>query len=743
MPLLKENAFTFESEGLPGDTFSVVRFNGEEGLSQLYRFEIQLISETEEIDATAVLQNPATFTIQGHFANGPELPFHGILSAFEQMHQYGPYTFYRAELRPRLWWLTLTHHNQVFLNKTTDAFLTGVLEDGGLARNMDFEFRLRGGYSAREYVCQFGESHFDFVSRWMEREGAYYWFEQNDHREKMIASDTRIAHAPLPGHETFLYSPPSGLDYPDADKVIKRFTLKQTPMPRNVLLRDYNYLKPSLALEGKAQVQEQGRGEIYLYGDHFPDKEEGRRLAAVRAEEYRCREKVFHGLSHIPALRPGYLFSMERHYRQDFNQQYLTTSVHHEGSQERFLVSGLGVTDVEDRDGLFYRNTFTCIPGSTQYRPERKTPRPRIAGSLSAKIDAAGSGQYAELDEHGRYKVILPFDMSGRKDGKASAWVRMMQPYAGPGMGFHAPLHKGTEVLLAFIEADPDRPVIAGAIPNPENPSPVNDENQTQVRLVSGSGNVIHMEDQEGKQRILLHSPTHGSFVRVGAHNDPSPAFTDDGLSLYTTGGFGIRAQAMNSIIMGESSETVIGASIGIKMVDTFGFVGGGYQDFSMGGKICLNYPEKWEFGFSEKKLAEYYMKILQNEVKAIGQHLAFMGQKETVVGSQTNVAGQSTGAVAERSDVAGSVSSAVADTVQVSASQTVVAGDSISVAASSVDAQASRIESAGTVVSDSAVSVQNSGSQIVSAGTQISSSGTAIQNSALALRSAPVILDN
>ncbi|SMP48413.1 type VI secretion system secreted protein VgrG [Desulfonatronum zhilinae] len=521
MPTLKENAFTFVSQALPEDTFTVVRFSGEEGLSTLYSFDILLVSEREDVDLTAVLQNPATLTIKGSLTGAGDLPYHGILSSFEQMHQAGEYVFYRAELRPRLWWLTLTHHNQIFLNKKLNEFLPEVLEDGGLSHGLDFEFQLQEKETPREYVCQYGESHFAFVSRWMEWDGIYYWFEQGEQGEKLIASDTLIAHAPLPSHETMTYAPPSGLDASEADHVIKRFTLKQNPLPRNVLLKDYNYMKPTLDLEGKALVQDKGRGEIYLYGEHFQDKSEGDHLAKVRAEEFLCREKVFRGLSSIPALRPGYTFQLQRHYREEFNQGYLTTHVRHEGSQERYLLSGLGLTDLDAKDDLFYRNTFQCIPASTQYRPARVTPKPQIAGTLSARIDAAGSGQYAELDKYGRYKVILPFDLSGRSGGKASAFLRMMQPYAGEGMGFHAPLHKGTEVLLSFIDADPDRPVISGAVPNPETPSPVRDENQTQVRLVSGSGNVLHMEDEKGKERILMHSPTAGSFIRVGFKNDP------------------------------------------------------------------------------------------------------------------------------------------------------------------------------------------------------------------------------
>ena len=517
MPQLKENAFTFVSQALPEETFTVVRFSGEEGLSTLYSFEILMISEKEDIDLTTVLQKPATFTIKGSFSGGEDLPFHGILSAFEQMHQADTYFFYRAELRPRLWWLTLTHHNQVFLDKRVDQFLGEVLKDGGLAPGLDFALQFQGKYQPWEYVCQYGESHFGFVSRWMEREGVYYWFEQGKQSEKMIASDTLIAHAPLPGHETFLYSPPSGLDATGVGKVIKRFTLKQSPLPKNVLLKDYNYMKPRLDLEGKAAIQDKGRGEIYLYGENFPSKSEGDRLARMRAEEFRCREKIFHGLSSIPALRPGYTFQMQRHYRGEFNQSYLTTHVRHEGSQERYLLSGLGLTDLDAKDELFYRNTFQCIPAATQFRPPRTTPKPRMAGALTARIDAAGSGKYAELDEYGRYKVVLPFDLSGRHDGKASCWLRMIQPYSGPDHGLHFPLHKGCEVMLHFIDGDPNRPIIAGAAPNPENPSQVNDASESTCKLTTAGGNKMHIEDQEGSQHIHLASPTADSHLILGA----------------------------------------------------------------------------------------------------------------------------------------------------------------------------------------------------------------------------------
>jgi len=395
MPQLNENAFTFTSQALPEDTFSVVRVEGEEGLSQLYRFEVTLISKQAEIDLTAVTQSPATFTIKGALSGGEDLPFHGILASFEQLQRIDGYYVYRAELRPRLWWLTLTYHNQVFLEQSDTEIIAAALKDGGLSPGLDFELRCQQRFPTRDYVCQYGETHFDFISRWMERDGLYYWFEQGGTTEKLIISDTQISHTPWPGHERLRYSETSGLDQSQAGSVVQHFGARQRPLPRQILLRDYNYEKPDLTLEGKAEVIAQGYGQTYLYGlygEHFQEPSEGARLAKIRAEELRRGQLVFHGRSQVPTLRPGYTFDLASHFRDDFNQTYLTTSIHHQGSQARYLLQGLGLRADDEPDALFYRNTFDCIPAATQFRAERQTRRARIDGMLSAKIDAPTSG---------------------------------------------------------------------------------------------------------------------------------------------------------------------------------------------------------------------------------------------------------------------------------------------------------------------------------------------------------------
>ncbi len=516
--------FTFESKAVDKNTFNVVNFKGTEGISTIYRFNILLISEKADLNLEDILQNGAEFTIK---RDDGDIPFKGVLSSFEQMHQAAGMVFYRAELVPHLWRTTLTHYNEIFLNKNAQDMLGEALQKGGLKQGLNFDFKLQGSYPSREYVCQYDESYFNFVSRWMERDGMYYYFEQTDQGEKMIITDTHISHSPMSEGTSLSYSPPSNLDHARREEIIKNFMLRQQPLPKKVLLKDYNYLKPSLEMKAEAMVSQQGLGEIYIYGEHFKTVSEGQTLAKIRAEEFLCREKLFHAVSTVPYIRTGYIFEMKDHYRQDFNQRYLTTDVVHEGSQEAYLVSGLGLHLADDEDRLYYRNSFTCIPANTQFRAERKTIKPKFSGTMNAKIDASGSGKYAELDSQGRYKVILPFDESGRNQGKATTWLRMSQPYGGSNHGMHFPLHKGTEVLLTCIDGDPDRPIVQAAAPNPENPSLVTDSNQTKCIIATGGLNTIHMQDKEGSERIHFKSPTGKSSVRIGA-KESEPDDTED-----------------------------------------------------------------------------------------------------------------------------------------------------------------------------------------------------------------------
>ncbi|MBU2549708.1 MAG: type VI secretion system tip protein VgrG [Proteobacteria bacterium] len=528
MSLTEQVKFTFTSSAVDADTFSVLSFEGAEGLSRWYRFDILLVSHVPDLDLNEILLSPAVFTIH---REGDDAEFHGVLAAMVQEHAFDGFYFYRAVLAPRLWWLTLTHHNQIFLNRSVPQIVEAVLNESGLLSG-DYEFRFEQEYDPIEYVCQYRETHFDFISHWMERCGMYYFFEQTPDGEKLIITDTHLSHKPTPRKPSLQYSQPSGLDHDRWQEIVTAISCNQRVVPRKVMVKDYNYRRPSLDLTGQADVSpQQGHGRAFIYGDHFRTPEEGDRLAKIRAEGYLCREKVFAGSSSFPYLNPGYIFNLESHFRSDYNQAYLVMNVTHQGVQGGYMVSGLRKELSEAEQQLRYSNTFSACPASVQFRPEHVTPKSRFYGVINAKIDAAESGQYAELDGQGRYKVVMPFDTSGRKDGKASTWLRMAQPYAGSSHGMHFPLHKETEVLVTFIDGDPDRPIITGAVPNPETASVVTNENQTMAQIVSAGQNRIHMNDEQGRERILLHTPGANSFLRMGAPNDPprnSPGGSDN-----------------------------------------------------------------------------------------------------------------------------------------------------------------------------------------------------------------------
>lgn len=589
MSLLTSMKYSFQSRAYPEDTFTVINFHGTEGLSEFYWFEINLVTKNQDLDLNKILEQPAVFTI--HRENG-NVPFHGILAKIEIRQAFEDLIFYQAVLAPKFWWLTLTRHNQVFLDAAAPDIIKTVLESCGLT-SQDYEMRLQNEYPTWEYVCQYRESHFDFVSRWLQREGMYYFFEQTDSGEKLIITDTKLAHTAMPFDGAIAYSQPSGLEADHMEEVIQSLICSQAAMPRRVIVKDYNYQTPSLDLSCQADVSpEHGRGEFYYYGDHYLTPEDGERLASIRAESLLCRERIFSGSSRIPFFRPGYSFDLTGHFMSDFNQKYLTISMEHGGNQAGYLIDGLSRAANPKGIKPFYSNKFKAIEAEIQFRAEINAAKPRFYGTITAQIDAEGAGHYAELDDQGRYKVILPFDRSGRSGGRASAWIRMMQPYTGSGHGMHFPLHKGTEVLLTFMDGDPDRPVIAGAVPNPDNPSLLASANAAQLVLQSSSGNQLVMGDTKGQEFVGLYSPHNDTAIGIGSTKKEGEESGEEKPKLfeYTKG-------SRDGFTLGDKTEIVVGTENKV--------VGGVKNDFLLGVGAGLSAGATYDFSLGREFVYE------------------------------------------------------------------------------------------------------------------------------------------
>lgn len=634
---LANKRFEFDSKAYGDDKFAVVEMQGYEALSKPFRFTLTLVSDDATIDFEKMLSNPATFRIYAPDGTDP-VPYHGVLEEFDQLHRADGYIFYRAVLVPRLWRLSLYRISEVYLNeKSIPDTLEAVLKNGRLT-TADYEMKLSGSYRPRSFVCQFQETHLDFLSRWMEKEGMYYYFDHSGTADKLVVVDSRTMHDASALRVD--YRPADELETGHSANAVQDFVCRQRPLPYQVVLQDFNYRKAAVQLKVNAIVSEQGVGDVMLYGENFRDADEGNRYAKLRAEEILCGAKTFFAQASAVGVRSGYFLQLDRHYRNDFNGRYLVTEVEHHGSQAGALLHGMKnpfttafTTDTQAGE-TSYHNSFRAIPAGVQFRPERSTAKPRVAGTMSATIDSEGSGEYAELDEYGQYKVQLPFDQTDKNANKASARIRMASPYAGNDHGMHFPLHKDTEVLLSFIDGDPDQPVIVGAVPNSENPNVVRQDNAHENRIATAGGNQLYMGDSKEKEVIWLHSPFHNSSIGIGSI-DPKGG----GSLLTSTAGSSesLTVGVSNSITLGAKNTVVAGlqnnlsASItnNLSLGANVGFTCSSDMNWKVGRNVTLDDTETVSLKLDAKLLATNACLISGGQRAAV---------KETVEALKENV---------------------------------------------------------------------------------------------------------
>jgi type VI secretion system secreted protein VgrG len=468
------------------------------------------------LDLDALLTKRAT--IRALYEDGaPRMSFHGVVASAELVHDTEGEGLYRVTLVPRVWHLTLNKHSRVFADKAIYKSIREVIKKvttlNGFAEGTDYDFRLSRRYKPYDHICQYKESDFNFISRWMEREGIYYFFEHDGDKEKMVLIDDAGQHEVL-ATEPKRYLPhdehsTSGIES------FQTFTARATTLPARVVLRDYDYLRPSTEVTATGEIDDHVEEDVVRYGENY-DEAHVRDLSQVRAQEHKAAGKEFRGAGRVFEMRSGYRFELIEHARAELNREYLALSVRHEGTNlssghERALET-LGV-----RFATPYRTVVTAIHHDEQFRAPSVTPTPRVWGIESATIDGPATSPYAQIDAHGRYKVRIKFDELRHVDDKNSLFVRMLQPHGGNPEGFHFPLRKGTEVMLAFVGGDPDLPVITSAAPNAERPSVVSEQNHTLNVIHTGSNNRLEIDDSQGAQYIVWTTPHQNTVFHLGA----------------------------------------------------------------------------------------------------------------------------------------------------------------------------------------------------------------------------------
>ena len=499
---------------LEEDAVRVLAFEGIENISRLFKYSFQLLSENPQLKPEEILNKKATFTMN----RGDEDPLaiHGIISRFEQRGQSPDYVSYYAELVPKMWRLGLTFQSRIFQNMDIEKIVTEVLETSEFSSD-DFEFQLNETYPELEFAVQYRESDFDFVNRRLEHFGIYYYFDFRDDNDVIVFTDANDNLPEIDLAEDVLYNP--NKDPLSETETVSQFIYQGQVVTGKTQLKDYNYRDPSKDLLSESQISEDSPGTYSNYGDHYKDETEGQFLARVRNEEIICNSVIYKGKSDCRLFRAGNKFTMGEHYREDWNTDYLLTHILTRGNQQGLF----GILPPTGKIEPTYENYFEALPAEDiNFRPRRLTPQPKIHGILNAWVDAAGDEEQAKVDDQGHYKVILPFDLSGQPDGEASHYIRMIQPYAGgayagkEAYGMHFPLHKGTEVLLSFIDGNPDRPVIAGAVPNPVTSSPVTAANAYKSIIRDHYGNEIVFDATPGEEKLHLHSPNNVTGIELG-----------------------------------------------------------------------------------------------------------------------------------------------------------------------------------------------------------------------------------
>lgn len=506
--------FNLTCSALEAFKVRVAGFHGSEKISSPYAFDIYFTIDIVdpllplEIDLGDTLFSKATLTV----ALGNELPFawSGILSSVRLVRAAETAALFHARLVPQVWQLALTKHSRIWTQKSIIDVVTEVLDESGVAH----EFRLNESYPVEEHICQYKESNLAFISRWFEREGMYYFFEQTDDGDLLVITDNKATHTTL-RTEAVHYTPLNEEQDGAVKQIFDNFTATHNALPASVKVIDYDYARPLLDVTSSVDVEQNAVGELAEYGGRFFSPEDAARLARIRAEDQLVNKRTFYATGGATQLYAGFKFTLDQHPIAQYNAEYLITALEHYGYDSQ-LGPQWGSLIEKKYSKNPYRVELDAISSDTQFRRGQVTPWPRVDGFENAIVDGPVTSQYAQIDDQGRYKIKFKFDEGTYKDGKASTWVRMAQPHGGTQEGHHFPLRKNVEVICTFLGGDPDRPVISGVVHNQLNQSVVTNNNYTQNIIRTGSLNHIVMEDQSGAMFIDIYCPIFTSTLFLG-----------------------------------------------------------------------------------------------------------------------------------------------------------------------------------------------------------------------------------
>ncbi len=491
------------------DKLLVRKLHGREAMSEAFFFSVDVVSDDPRLNITELVGKKITLAIRQSDETSFRY-FNGYVRRAKNLPAVGFLAQFRLEVVPWLWLLTRTADCYIHQNKTVPEVVEWVFKKFGFT---DYRLELRnpGNYGPWVYLTQYRETAFEFVNRLLEIEGIFYFFEQKQGKHTMVIADAPAAHQPCPHQARMKVERAFGRGYKRSEDTIFSWDVEKNVRSGKYSHRDYNFEKPDTDMHSEVPARARGTGndkfEVYDYPGEFEEHGEGSAWVRLRMEEEETDEEFVRGTSCARSLMPGFKFDLTGHERRDQNRSYVVTEVVHSGEEENLLPEDQGRP-------ARYTNSFRCVPFDIPYRPARKTPKHIMRGVQTATV-VGKKGEEITCDKYGRVKVQFHWDRVGKKDEGSSCWIRVSQPWAGQNYGGMWLPRIGQEVIVDFVEGDPDRPIIIGRVYN-ANQMPAwklpDKQNWSgfKTRSTKGGGqdnaNELRFDDTKDEENIVLHA---------------------------------------------------------------------------------------------------------------------------------------------------------------------------------------------------------------------------------------------
>jgi type VI secretion system secreted protein VgrG len=519
MPATQTNRQVSVKSALGPDVLLFSSMSSSEQLGRLPEFRVQMLSMDADIKIADVLGKPMTVEVE--LAGGELRHFHGIVTRFGSTGWVGEYSQYEAVIHPWLWLLKKSSDCRIFQQKSVPDIVKEVCSTYGGQVSLSIT-GLTGDYKALDYCVQYRETDFDFVCRLLEDAGIYFYFTYTADSHKMVLADSYNTHQDIAGYGALKFAnamSSGGI----TEESVSSWSASGEIQSSSYVLNDYNFEKSAGSISGGMKTIstikagfDQAEYEMFDYPGAYAEAADGTPLAKARLERLHGQCEVIDGRTDARGLLFGGLFSLVDHPRDDQNRKYLVTGTRYQIRGGDYTSGGVADTNVECR--------FTAIGHTFPYRPSAIIAKPIVQGPQTAMV-VGKAGEEIWTDEYGRIKVQFHWDRLGKEDEKSSCWVRVSQTWAGKGWGAMTIPRIGMEVIVSFLEGDPDRPLVTGCVYNsdakPPYGLPANATRSTfKTNSSKGGGgfNELRFEDKKGSEEIYMQAER--DFNRVVKNND-------------------------------------------------------------------------------------------------------------------------------------------------------------------------------------------------------------------------------